>query len=76
MAQNPITVYYDNKDVGEFVADGIVEDVIILELKSVRRIVKAHALHEFWTFKSQLSAHESCSRQPTTNSKLITFNED
>ena len=42
MAQNPITVYYDNEVVGEFVADGIVEDVIILELKSVRRIVKAH----------------------------------
>jgi len=42
LAQNPITVYYDNEVVGEFVADGIVEDVIILELKSVRRIVKAH----------------------------------
>ncbi|MBN1350866.1 GxxExxY protein [candidate division KSB1 bacterium] len=28
--------------VGEFVADVVVEDVIILELKSVRRVVKAH----------------------------------
>jgi len=28
--------------VGEFVADIIVEDTIILELKSVRRVVKAH----------------------------------
>ncbi len=27
---------------GEFVADIIVEDTIILELKSVRRVVKAH----------------------------------
>ena len=27
---------------GEFVADVIVEDAIILELKSVRRVVKAH----------------------------------
>jgi len=42
LAQNPITVYYDNEVVGEFVADMVVEDVIILELKSVRRIVKAH----------------------------------
>ena len=42
MAQNPITVYYENEVVGEFVADMVVEDVIILELKSVRRIVKAH----------------------------------
>lgn len=41
-AQRPLTVYYDDKVVGEFVADVIVEDVIILELKSVQRVVKAH----------------------------------
>jgi len=31
-----------HKIVGEFVADIIVDDTIILELKSVRRIIKAH----------------------------------
>lgn len=41
-AQRPITVYYEDEVVGEFVADVIVEDAIILELKSVRRVVKAH----------------------------------
>ena len=41
-SQKPITVYYDGKIVGEFVADIIVDDTIILELKSVRRITKAH----------------------------------
>jgi len=41
-SQNPIRVYYDNEIVGEFVADIIVNNRIILELKSVRRIVKAH----------------------------------
>ena len=40
--QKPIVVYYDNEIVGEFVADIIVNDTIILELKSVRRVVKAH----------------------------------
>ncbi len=30
------------KDLGEFVADIIVEDTIILELKSVRQIIQAH----------------------------------
>lgn len=40
--QKPITVFYDNEVVGEFVADIIVEDTIILELKSVRRIIQAH----------------------------------
>ena len=41
-SQKPITVYYENEVVGEFVADIIVDDTIILELKSVRRIIKAH----------------------------------
>ncbi|MBI5676959.1 MAG: GxxExxY protein [Planctomycetes bacterium] len=40
--QKPITVYYDDEIVGEFVADIIVNDTIILELKSVRRVVKAY----------------------------------
>jgi len=42
-SQKPITVFYENEIVGEFVADIIVNDTIILELKSVRRIIKAHA---------------------------------
>ena len=41
-SQKPITVTYDNENVGEFITDIIVEDTIILELKSVKRIVKAH----------------------------------
>ena len=41
-SQRPITVYYDDEVVGDFVADVIVEDLIILELKSVVRVVKAH----------------------------------
>ncbi len=41
-SQKAITVYYENEIVGEFVPDIIVDDTIILELKSVRRIIKAH----------------------------------
>ena len=41
-SQKPIIVLYDNDVVGEFVADIIVNDTIILELKSVRKIIKAH----------------------------------
>ena len=40
--QKPITVYYEDEIVGEFVADIIVNDFIILELKSVRKIIKIH----------------------------------
>jgi len=40
--QKPINVYYDDELVGEFKADIIVEDTIIVELKSVRQILPAH----------------------------------
>ncbi len=41
-SQKPITVYYDNEIVGEFKADILVNDMIILELKSVRKVIAAH----------------------------------
>lgn len=41
-SQKSITVRYENEIVGEFVADIIVNDTIILELKSVRQIINAH----------------------------------
>jgi GxxExxY protein len=40
--QKSISVYYDDQLVGEFIADIVVNATIILELKSVRRIVQAH----------------------------------
>ena len=41
-SQKPVAVYYDDDVVGEFVADVVVEDTIIVELKSVRKIVISH----------------------------------
>lgn len=41
-AQKEIAVFYDNELVGNFRADIIVEDVIIIELKSVRKLIEAH----------------------------------
>lgn len=41
-SQQAITVCYENQIVGDFVADIIVEDSVILELKSVRRLAKVH----------------------------------
>jgi len=41
-SQKPIAVYYDGQAVGDFVADLLVEDAVIVELKSVRRLVEAH----------------------------------
>lgn len=41
-AQKSINVHYDNRIVGEFVADIVVSDKIMVELKSARQITKAH----------------------------------
>jgi GxxExxY protein len=41
-AQKPIKVQYDGEVVGDFIADIVVNDTVIVELKSIRRIVKAH----------------------------------
>jgi GxxExxY protein len=41
-SQKPITVFYEGEVVGEFVADILVEHMIIAELKAVRRLVEAH----------------------------------
>ncbi len=43
-SQQPIQVSYDGEVVGEFAADIVVEDTVIVELKSVRRLVNAHEI--------------------------------
>ena len=40
----PITVFYEKQIVGEFIADILVEDAIIVELKSVRQLSKIHEM--------------------------------
>jgi len=40
--QKPIIVNYDGEVVGEFITDIVVEDIIVLELKSVSQIVKTY----------------------------------
>jgi GxxExxY protein len=42
VAQAPIKVFYEGHMVGDFFADIHVDDTIIVELKSVRRVVRAH----------------------------------
>jgi GxxExxY protein len=40
--QKAINVFYEEELVGEFIADMIVNDTVILELKSIRQLAKAH----------------------------------
>ncbi len=41
-AQQPITVFYEGEIVGEYFADLLVEDRIIVELKAVEELTQAH----------------------------------
>ena len=42
--QKPIAVYYEGQIVGEFIADLLAEDEVIVELKSVRRLAPVHGV--------------------------------
>ena len=41
-SQEPIEVRYEGESVGDFMADILVEDTVIIELKSVRALNEAH----------------------------------
>lgn len=41
-AQQEVLVQYEGHFVGEFKADILVEDAVVIELKSIKQIVKAH----------------------------------
>jgi len=40
--QKPIKVYYENENVGDFVADILINNALIIELKSVTKLTKIH----------------------------------
>jgi GxxExxY protein len=40
--QDPITVYYDGSIIGEYTADILVNEVVLLELKAVRQLCNEH----------------------------------
>ncbi len=41
-SQHPIKVLYENQVVGEFIADLVVEELIIVELKAINQLTKIH----------------------------------
>ena len=41
-AQVSVPVTYDGQSAGDFTADLVVEDAVIVELKSVQRLIRAH----------------------------------
>jgi len=43
-SQTPVEVRYEGEIVGEYVSDIVVEDKVIVELKSVRKLTLAHEI--------------------------------
>ena len=41
-SEKPLKVYYDNQVVGDFYIDLFVEDLLVVELKSVQNLLKEH----------------------------------
>jgi len=41
-AEKPLKVYYDGQVVGDFFVDLLIEETVIIELKSVHRLAKEH----------------------------------
>ena len=65
-SQKAITVFYEGALVGEFIADIIVNDTIIVELKAFRQLAKAHEV--------QLVNYLTAAGKPV--GLLINFGED
>ena len=65
-SQKSIEVYYDDELVGNYIIDIIVKDAIIVELKSVRRIIKAYEM--------QLVNYLTVTRKPV--GLIINFGEE
>lgn len=42
VSQQPVDVYYDSEIIGSYVADIVVEDVVIVELKAVEALREEH----------------------------------
>ena len=42
MPEKPIKIYYDNEIVGNYIADIIVNDKVILEIKAIKELSNIH----------------------------------
>ena len=47
--QKPIKVYFHGQVVGEYIADLVVNDVVLLELKAVQKIIDQHSA-QLWNY--------------------------
>ena len=73
--QKPINVYYDNKLVGEYFADLIVEDKVIIELKAAETLIEEHELQLINYLKAtniEVGLLLNFGRKPEIKRKILT----
>lgn len=76
-AQLPISVYYNNQRVGNYFADLIVEDLIIIELKAAESIDEAHEIQLINYLKAtkiEVDLLLNFGKKPEIKRKLFTNN--
>ncbi len=76
-SQLPISVYYNNQRVGNYFADLIVEDLIIIELKAAESIDEAHEIQLINYLKAtkiEVGLLLNFGKKPEIKRKLFTNN--
>jgi len=76
--QKPIKVYYEDKLVGEYFADLMVENKIILELKAVESLIEEHELQLINYLKAtdiELGLLLNFGKKPEIKRKIFTNNQ-
>ena len=59
-AEKPLKVYYDNQVVGDFYIDLFVEDLLVVELKSVQNLAKEHEVQLVSAHPRIQNEHDGC----------------
>ena len=73
--QKPIKVYYDQKIVGEYFADMIVENTIILELKAAESLMTEHEVQLINYIKTtEIGMLLNFGKNPSFKRKIFTNN--
>ena len=73
--QKPIKVYYDQKIVGEYFADMIVENTIILELKAAESLMTEHEVQLINYLKTtEIGMLLNFGKNPSFKRKIFTNN--
>lgn len=75
--QKPITVYYNQKEVGEYFADILVNEIIIIELKAAEKLAIEHEyqlVNYLKATKIEVGLLLNCGKKPEIKRKVFSNN--